>query len=521
MLPNFSVDDKSFLLEAIQRLCSSLKPEIALSAFYEHIARYLPLASFSLLSASPENIHPGEIVHVAHISDAACHCPMRRLALSELARRLARETGLDDEGRFEEKLISAKSDPVFRYLNDIFPQTGTPLFVLRLKKEHPLGTAHFAGREGFTEHHLDLMRGLEGPLCIAMGNLLQHQALEEIRSVILTDNQRLRRELQGLSSVDIIGANHGLKEVMQKIRLVAPVDVPVLITGETGTGKEAIAKALHDLSPRRAKPFVAVNCGALPPTLLDSELFGFARGSFTGAHENHKGYFERAEGGVLFLDEIGELPLEAQARLLRVLETHEINKIGGSTPIRLNIRLLAATNRDLQGMVDAGTFRRDLYFRLRVVNIALPPLRQRTEDIPALVQFLLHRSAARFGLAVPSLAEGELHKLMQRPWPGNIRELQNVLEEALICSGGRPLRVVDSPSETVVAETTPLEAVAPASYDDALRAYFTTLLHSTKGRISGPHGAAVRAGLKPATFRFKCSQLGLLGALPALRAGKD
>lgn len=523
MQHKITLDDKAFLLEAILRLCSSLKPEIAVREFHAHISRFLPLASFSLLSSAPEQLHPGEVVHVAHVSDAGCHCPMRKIRLSAHSKQLALETGLNDDGNFSEKLVTSPDDPVFRYLHGIFPQSGTPLFVLRLKKEHPLGTAHFAARETFSEHHLALMRSLEAPLCIAMGNLLQHNELEAIKRTILTDNRRLRRQLQGLSSVDIIGANQGLKQVMEKVQLVAPVDVPVLITGETGTGKEAIAKALHELSARRKKAFIAVNCGALPPTLIDSELFGFARGSFTGATESRKGYFEQANEGTLFLDEIGELPLEAQARLLRVLESHEINKIGAATPLKLDIRLLAATNRDLQRMVDEGTFRQDLYFRLRVVTIALPPLRERKADIPALVQFLLQRSAARFGLAMPTLEEGELHTLLQHPWPGNIRELQNVLEEALICSGGRPLRL--TPPAPPPLQTQPHaptrenphnslgEKNAPhnlATYDETLRDYFSTLLHSTKGRISGPHGAALKAGLKAGTFRFKCVQLGVL-----------
>lgn len=447
MLKDFSLDDKTFLLEAIQRLCSSLTPEIAISSFYEHIARFLPLVSFSLLSSAPENLHPGEVVSVAYVSARECRCPMNKIVLSDHSKRLAKQIGLDDAGQFSERLIASEKDPLFQYLNGLFSHLDTPLFVLRLKKEHALGTAHFVGRRLFTEHHLALMRGLEAPLCIAMGNLLQHNELEEIRSNILNDNRRLRRQLQGVSSVDIIGAEHGLKHVMQKVRLVAPINVSVLLTGETGTGKEVIAKALHELSPRCHKPFIAVNCGALPPTLIDSELFGFTRGSFTGATENRKGYFERADEGTLFLDEIGELPLEAQARLLRVLETHEINKIGGATPIKVNIRLLAATNRDLQKMVEEGLFRKDLYFRLRVVNIDLPSLRERKADIPGLVQFLLHRSAARFGVAVPTLAEGELKELLNRDWPGNIRELQNVLEEALICSGGHPLRLTNISQE--------------------------------------------------------------------------
>lgn len=531
------IDDKTFYFEAIECLCCSLRVEIAVAKFYDYISRFLPLYSFSLLSAAPEQHHPsvpeqehpGQVIRVARATAAGVECPMHKVTLSPETRALADTLGLNRPGGFTDRLIMDESDPCLRYVRSLSPVYAPPLYFLRLLKEDiVLGSAHFVGTEPFTEQHIHRMRGLQGPLCIAMGNILQHRVLEEIRVNILDDNQRLRRQLEGLNTVDIIGAGQGLQKTMHKVRQAAAVDVPVLISGETGTGKELIAKALHECSARRNQPFVAVNCGALPPSLIDSELFGFTRGSFTGANAHHKGYFERASGGTLFLDEIGELPLEAQARLLRVLESHEIEKIGGSAPLKLDIRLLAATNRDLPAMVEAGNFRNDLYFRLRVVSIELPPLRQRRQDIPALVNFLLQRSAARFGVPMPTLAEGELDALRRHTWPGNIRELQNVLEEALVCAEGKPLRLRlhtggSSPASSGPEHGAPasegrlpegqLADIAPQGFpthDEILRDYFSRLLESTKGRISGPQGAAQKAGLLPGTFRFKCAKLGII-----------
>lgn len=522
-------DDNTFFFEAIQRLCASLKPEIAIGEFYAYISRHVPLRAFSLISASPKNIHPEVAMLVAHVDAEGVQCPMQRIRLLPHYVELAQQLRLNEPDGFDERLITDSQDDCMRYLR-VFPQEhDVPLFFVRLVKDDVVfGSAQFSGSEAFTEEHLRRMRGLEGPLCIAMGNILQHWVLTEIHANIMNDNQRLRRLLQGLDSVDVIGSGAGLKKVMLKVRQVAPVDVPVLILGETGTGKEVIAKALHELSLRRDKPFVVVNCGALPPSLIESELFGYARGAFTGATENRKGYFERANGGTLFLDEIGELPLEAQSRLLRVLETREVDKVGGSAPVKLDIRLLAATNRNLRAMVDEGTFRNDLYFRLCVVSIELPPLRQRTEDIPELVHYLLHRSAARFGVAVPVLAEGELERLQAYTWPGNIRELQNVLEEALVCIDGKPLHLGEAVSDLPRAQaaiTTQNGAGNPPSdefsvlsadgtgavptHDEVLRAYFSRLLQATGGRISGPRGAALKAALNPGTFRFKCVKLGV------------
>ncbi len=228
---------------------------------------------------------------------------------------------------------------------------------------------------------------------------------------------------------------------MERVQIVATSDMPVLILGETGTGKEVVARAIHGRSPRSSKPFVRVNCGAIPPELIDSQLFGHERGSFTGASEQRKGWFERADGGTLFLDEIGELPLAAQVRLLRVLQEHQFERVEGQSHIHVDVRIVAATHRDLSIMVHNRTFREDLWYRINVFPILLPGLRERVEDIPALVRHFAKRAAEKFGLhyVEPSLAE--IKQLMNYRWPGNIRELQAVIDRAVILGGGKSWRL--------------------------------------------------------------------------------
>jgi transcriptional regulator with GAF, ATPase, and Fis domain len=331
---------------------------------------------------------------------------------------------------------------------------------------------------------------------------------------------------------DVVGARTGLRHVMDRVALVAQSDVPVLILGETGTGKEVVSRAIHTRSKRADGPFIRVNCGAIPPELVDSQLFGHERGSFTGASEQHQGWFERADRGTLFLDEIGELPLPAQVRLLRVLQDHQIERVGGKSPVRVDVRIVAATHRDLSAMVKDRTFREDLWYRINVFPILLPTLRERLEDIPALVRHFAQRAAVRFGLPAAEPAEADLRLLADYPWPGNIRELGAVIDRAVILGAGRGLDVATalglsrqqestpSPAETptmyeVIPETVPLLDTSTPSTRDiaplsvAMRQHIERALAATRGRIEGRRGAADLLQINPHTLRARMRKLGI------------
>ena len=334
----------------------------------------------------------------------------------------------------------------------------------------------------------------------------------------------------------IVGAESGLRAVMERVQIVAPSDMPVLILGETGTGKEVVARAIHSRSPRYAKPFIRVNCGAIPTELIDSQLFGHERGSFTGASDQRKGWFERADGGTLFLDEIGELPLAAQVRLLRVLQEHQIERVGGQENIHVDVRIVAATHRDLSQMVHQRTFREDLWYRVNMFPILLPGLRERVEDIPSLTRHFARRAANRFGLTYVEPTPADYKHLMDYRWPGNIRELQAVIDRAVILGGGVHFDVVkalgntfaqpafqsvisDEPTfyevipESIVAAPTPTKSQSdpedgPVDFlDAAIVRHIEKALAASGGQIEGSRGAAKLLGVNPHTLRAKMRKL--------------
>ena len=313
----------------------------------------------------------------------------------------------------------------------------------------------------------------------------------------------------------IVGAEAGLAPVMERVGLVAALDVPVLVLGETGSGKEVVARAIHARSQRAAGPFLRVNCGAIPPGLIDSELFGHERGSFTGALAERRGWFERADRGTLFLDEIGELPLEAQVRLLRVLQDHTLERVGGHRPVSVDVRIVAATHSDLRGMIAEGRFREDLWYRIAVFPIDLPPLRDRIEDVPALANHFALRAAARFGMPPRIPSPVDLDLLVAYPWPGNVRELIAVIERAVILGNGTRLDVAKAlggaPSAPAEARLTPAAAADEpfASLDQAMARHIEAALARTGGRIEGRAGAAALLGVNPHTLRALMSKLGL------------
>jgi len=343
-------------------------------------------------------------------------------------------------------------------------------------------------------------------------------AARQIIRRLLEDRQALRIKRGGLNEV-IVGADAGLREVMAAVRQVARADVPVLILGETGSGKEVVARALHAQSRRANGPILRVNCGAIPPELIDSELFGHERGSFTGAIGARKGWFERADGGTLFLDEIGELPLAAQVRLLRVLQDGSFQRVGGERSLNVDVRLVAATHRDLRQAVRDGTFREDLWFRIAVFPIPLPPLRERLLDIPALAAHFSLRAAERLGLPPRMPDAVDLALLTGYAWPGNIRELASVIDRAAILGDGRRLEVARALGviPAGVIPTTPSAgprsrdfAEPPASrLEDVIRRQIEAALRQCHGRVEGPFGAARLLAINPHTLRSKMRKLQL------------
>ena len=337
------------------------------------------------------------------------------------------------------------------------------------------------------------------------------QAFQEIQALkdqLYKENVVLREEVdQAFMFEEIVGASPALHAVLARVAKVAPTDSTVLITGETGTGKELVARAIHKRSPRAARAFVSINCAAIPPSLIASELFGHEKGAFTGALQRRLGRFELADGGTLFLDEIGELPAETQIALLRVLQEREFERVGGSRAIAVDVRVIAATNRDLEAAIATGTFRSDLFYRLNVFPLEMPPLRARPDDIPLLVEYFIHRYARKAGKKIRGINTKTLELLQAYPWPGNIRELQNVIERSVI--------VCETETFAVDASWLAGASVPPPLVNQPLpdqlagqeRAMIEAALAECRGRVSGPAGAAAKLGMPRSTLESKIRSL--------------
>jgi transcriptional regulator with GAF, ATPase, and Fis domain len=333
-----------------------------------------------------------------------------------------------------------------------------------------------------------------------------------LKDLLADDNRFLYQELKNKSSTEIIGGDFALKLVMEKVRHVAPQRTTVLLEGETGVGKEVIADAIQRYSPRANDPYIKVNCGAISPMLLDSELFGHEKGAFTGATNEKKSRFERAHNGTIFLDEVGELTPEAQLRLLRVLENQEVERVGGTRTIKVDVRIIGATHRNLEELVRLKQFREDLWFRLNVFPICIPPLRARTEDIPALVEYFVKNRAKALNLRIfPRLGPGAIGRLMRYSWPGNVRELQNVVERALILNQEGPLSFseleIDSRSRWVSTNSQRRGEIE--TLDEVMVSHISKALRMAKGKINGVDGCAAMLGLKPNTLRHRMKHLGI------------
>ncbi len=369
--------------------------------------------------------------------------------------------------------------------------------------------------ESYPQGVVDLAEVYAQILALAIANAEQRALLARLHR---RDHERAQLLEAALSGDDEgvleTSRSAAVREIARRARQVAATSTPVLILGETGTGKERLARALHTWSPRAEQPFVTINCAAIPPGLLESELFGHTKGSFTGATRDRAGRFAMANGGTLLLDEIGELPFELQAKLLRVLQEGSFEPVGADRTVKVDVRILAATHVDLRRAIGAGRFREDLYYRLHVFPLALPPLRERLEDLPELCASLLLQIGKRTGRAPTRVGEDALEKLAGHDWPGNLRELANVLERATILTRERELgaATIDLPARDAPIEgptATPGASVALGSLDDAQRAHIRRVLAATEGRIYGPGGAAEVLGLPPSTLQSRMKKLGL------------
>ncbi len=368
----------------------------------------------------------------------------------------------------------------------------------------------------FSSEDVEFLGQVASQVALAIENALAYTKIAELKDRLAQENVYLENEIRSeLKFEEIIGQSAALRSVLSQIETVAPTDSTVLIYGDTGTGKELVARALHNLSSRGKNAFVKLNCAAIPTGLLESELFGHERGAFTGAISQRIGRFELANNGTVFLDEIGEIPLELQPKLLRVLQEREFERLGGTKTIRSDARLIAATNRDLGAMVDEQKFRQDLFYRLNVFPIRVPPLRERTEDIPLLVRHFVQQFGRKMNKRIDTIGSETMRALVHYDWPGNIRELQNVIERAVILSPGPGLKVslseLRSRAEPVVQR---LELPAgngnmQSVLDETERGQIIRALDQANGIVSGPMGAAARLGMKRSTLQFRMQKLGI------------
>jgi formate hydrogenlyase transcriptional activator len=397
--------------------------------------------------------------------------------------------------------------PVYRRFVDLGVKSGCSIPLVTSKRI--LGTLEVARSSGnpFDEADVDLLAQIARQIAIAIDNSLAYRELAQIRDKLATEKLYLEDEVRLDQNIgNMVGESPAFQTLLKSIQIVAPTDATVLILGETGTGKELVARAIHELSGRRSGSFIKLSCAAIPATLLESEMFGHEKGAFTGAVAQKLGRFELAHQGTLFLDEVGEIPLELQSKLLRAIQEQEFERLGGTRTIRVDVRLIAATNRNLKAMVDEGKFRDDLYYRLHVFPLHVPPLRERRRDVPSLVRYFTQRYAQRMNKRIESIPSSAIDSLTRYDWPGNIRELQNVIERSVILTQGSVLQVA-MPEAAAVVQTPAVRGVGLAP--GAEREMILRALKESGGRVGGAQGAAARLGLKRTTLQSRMKKLGI------------
>ncbi len=506
------INENKFFREMTLRICGSFDIKQALSQAFKYLQEHIPVDAIGL------GFNDSEFTKIQVIAK------MRRkgarfiwagggdrIVLPDAAVNFMRNLPTDFPSVFAVN-SPAEQHPAMR---EVYPgiADNSALF-LRLEVQDGLAGVLLISAQGnnrYSKDHTHLMELIREPFAIAMANARRYQELERMKNLLSEDNQALTADLKRIAATEVVGADFGLREVMEMVRHIAPSNSTALLLGETGTGKEVIANAIHMSSPRSRKPMITMQCGAIPDTLLDSELFGHEKGAFTGASERKRGRFERADGGTLFLDEIGELSPEAQVKLLRVIQEQKFERVGGTKTITVDTRIIAATHRDLEQMVRDGKFREDLWYRLNILPIRIPPLRLRREDIPSLVQYFVHRKTQEMNLQyAPRIPRETLDRMQAYDWPGNIRELQNIVERALILSNSGSLLVPSlSPHPHPSNRNIDREEEPLLSLDEVVADHIRMVLDRVKSRISGKGGAADILKMNPSTLYFRMKKLGI------------
>jgi len=430
-----------------------------------------------------------------------------KLPVAEIA-RTRQAFRIDDWHSIEQFANDPRIAPLWNALG-VVGVAGYPLEV----HGELIGAIGYLARRTITPDEFEVLGIFADQAAMAIKSASLFRELAQAKDRLEIENQYLHDELRGDRAFDnIIGESASLRAVLRKVRQVSEVETTVLLTGETGTGKELIARAIHEVSARKDRALIKINCGAIPQGVIESELFGHEKGAFTGAIQKRIGRFELADKGTLFMDEVGELPLDTQVKLLRVLQEQEFERVGSTRPIRVDVRLISATNRDLDKEVAEGRFRSDLFYRLNVFPIRIPPLRERPGDIPVLVDYFLAQFQRKMGKSLKRVDEKSMEQLQRYPWPGNIRELQNVLERGCVLATGPIVSIGETlraPPGMTPANGSATVASPLLKLEDSERAHIRRALAAAGGRVHGPSGAAELLGINPSTLRSRMQKLGI------------
>jgi transcriptional regulator with GAF, ATPase, and Fis domain len=506
------IDENEFFREMTLRICGSLDINQALSQVFNYLQNHIPVDAMGLGYINSDATSIQVVAKVAQKENSYIWAGEGdEIVLPDEAIKFMRTLPPDFPTAF------AVNSPNQQHpsMREVYPgiASNSAIF-LRLEVQGGLAGVLLISAQGhnrYSAEHAQLLNTVREPFAIAMANARRYREVERMKDLLADDNRALTADIKRITATEVVGADFGLRNVMEMVRQIAPFNSPALLLGETGTGKEVIANAIHMASPRSRKPMITMQCGAVPDSLLDSELFGHEKGAFTGASERKRGRFERADGGTLFLDEIGELSPEAQVKLLRVIQEQQFERVGGTKNINVDVRVIAATHRDLEQMVRQGEFREDLWYRLNVLPIRIPPLRLRQEDIPSLVQYFVDRKAQEMNLLqVPRIPRKTLGRLQAYDWPGNVRELQNIVERALILSNTGTLLVpkLSTHPQMMNSKTINLQEMM-RPLDDVIAEHIHLVLDHVQGRISGKGGAADILKMNPSTLYFRMKKLGI------------